>query len=422
MRYYNLYNYKRLPYIERLTAEEIHAIDVVARVFPFKVSEHTVSHLINWEKGCDDPMFRATFPHRDMLEPKDFQTIEQLLSQGASETAIAAAADEIRSRQNPDVSGQRALNVPTLHDSSLQGMQHKYRETLLVFPKEGQNCSTWCSFCFRWNQFVPGSCQRFSNVQPEEMLDYIKEHRDITDVLFTGGDPLMMRTGSLAKYILPLLSPEAAHIRNIRLGSRMLAWDPQRFISAPDSAALLELFRRIQGAERNLVLVAHWLHPSELQTPQTREACRILRQTGVQLSGQTPLLKGINDNADVLEELWREQTALGSIAYYMFIARDTGAHKYFEVPLIRAWKLYRDSVSRVSGLARSVRGPVMSCRPGKIIIDGPLTLGTESALALRYLQARKPELVGRPFLARFDDKATWWNDLKPYGASDEEFF
>jgi len=114
--------------------------------------------------------------------------------------------------------------------------------------------------------------------------------------------------------------------------------------------------------------------------------------------------------------------AQGAVPYYMFVARDTGAQEYFKVTLHRAWRIYRDAVQRVSGLARTVRGPSMSAHPGKVRLLGLSKLNGRKVFVLDYLQARQADLVGRPFFARFDPQAIWFDELKPASPDDEPFF
>jgi hypothetical protein len=97
----------------------------------------------------------------------------------------------------------------------------------------------------------------------------------------------------------------------------------------------------------------------------------------------------------------------------MFVERDTGARRYFEVPLAKAWEIYRQAMQRVSGLGRTARGPSMSAGPGKVEIQGVTEVGGERVFVLRFIQARNPDWVQRPFFAQFDERATWLDQLKP---------
>jgi len=121
----------------------------------------------------------------------------------------------------------------------------------------------------------------------------------------------------------------------------------------------------------------------------------------------------VNDDPLVWSEMWRLQVQLGAIPYYMFVERDTGPRHYFEVPLARAADIFRDAVQRVSGLARTVRGPSMSTTWGKVVIDGTATVLDQRVFVLRFLQARDPSWVGHPFFARYDSHATWLDQLEP---------
>jgi hypothetical protein len=129
----------------------------------------------------------------------------------------------------------------------------------------------------------------------------------------------------------------------------------------------------------------------------------------------------INDDAKTWADMWRLQVQLGAVPYYMFVERDTGPKDYFGVPLVRAVEIYRDAITRVSGLARTARGPSMSASPGKVVIDGIARIGWQDVFVMRFLQARNPDWVGRPFFAPADSKATWFDQLRPL-APDTQFF
>jgi hypothetical protein len=115
----------------------------------------------------------------------------------------------------------------------------------------------------------------------------------------------------------------------------------------------------------------------------------------------------------VWNTMWRTQTRMGMIPYYMFVERDTGPQDYFAVPLARAYEIYRDAYKNVSGLSRTVRGPSMSATPGKVCVDGITELSGEKVFLLHFIQCRNPELVGKPFFAKYDPDAVWLDDLKP---------
>jgi hypothetical protein len=135
---------------------------------------------------------------------------------------------------------------------------------------------------------------------------------------------------------------------------------------------------------------------------------------------QAPLIRHVNDDPEAWAALWRKQVRLGAVPYYMFVERDTGPRSYFEVPLARAHAIFRDAFASVSGLARTVRGPSMSAKPGKVVVDGVAEVAGQKVFALRFLRGRDTSWVGRPFFARYDPRATWLDQLVP--AFEGEFF
>lgn len=154
---YTLRNFRQLPQIRRLSEEQLFAIEVVARVLPFRTNNYVTEELIDWDDIPRDPLFILNFPQKEMLKPHHFETVARLLRNGAGEQEIQAAANKIRFELSPHPAGQIEHNRPVLDGQPLLGMQHKYRETVLFFPSQGQTCHAYCTFCFRWPQFV-GTC------------------------------------------------------------------------------------------------------------------------------------------------------------------------------------------------------------------------------------------------------------------------
>jgi KamA family protein len=413
MRFYSVRDIERLPQLEALSADDRFAMRVVAAVFPFRVNNYVIEELIAWERVPDDPMFRLTFPHRDMLREEDFSRLADAMRQRAPKEEIAAIVRRIRLHLNAHPGGQMSANVPRLESTPVPGVQHKYRETVLVFPSHGQTCHAYCTFCFRWPQFVGIDDLRFATDRSRLFLAYLREHEEVTDVLITGGDPLVMSAGRLAEYLEPFLDPVFEHIQTIRIGTKSLAYWPHRFVTDADSDETLHLFERVVAAGKHLALMAHYTHWKELSTPVAREAVRRIRTTGAEIRTQSPLVRHINDDPAVWARMWSEQVHLGCIPYYMFVERNTGASRYFSVPLYRGWRIYRGACQRLSGLGRTARGPVMSAYPGKILVEGVASVAGERVFVLSMLQSRVPDQVRRPFFARFDPDATWLTDLVP---------
>ncbi len=389
------------------------AVRAVAAVLPFRANEYVIENLIDWDAAPADPIYRLVFPQPDMLPAADVGRIADLLAAGAPEAEVRAAAHEVRLRLNPHPAGQLALNVPEIADEPLPGVQHKYPETVLIFPKQGQTCHAYCSYCFRWAQFVDEPDLKMATDDMTRVTGYLRSHPEVTSVLITGGDPMIMGAAVLRRYLEPLLDPGLAHIESIRIGTKSLAYWPQRFVTDPDADDTLRLFADVRAAGKSLALMAHFSHPRELEPGMLSRAVRRITAAGAVIRTQAPLIASINDTPRAWTDMWRAQLRLGMVPYYMFVERDTGPQGYFAVPLARGYEIFREAYSSVSGLGRTVRGPSMSATPGKVCVDGIAEITGQRVFALHMIQARDPALVGRPFYAQFDPQAIWLSDLVP---------
>jgi KamA family protein len=419
---YSLSNFRSIPQLGALSERTKREIEIVGSVLPFKVDNFVVEQLIDWSAGPDDPIFRLTFPQRGMLRPEHFERMAALHTRGAPDLEIRLTARQIQRELNPHPAGQVEHNVPLFRGERLHGVQHKYAETVLFFPSQGQTCHAYCSFCFRWPQFVGASELKFAAREVDLLIGYLREHPEVTDVLFTGGDPMIMSSAKLAHYIEPLLAAGLPGLRRIRIGTKALSYWPYRFLDQADSEELLQLFRKVGDSGLHLALMAHVNHPNELEPAVVREAIDRVRATGAEIRTQSPLLRHINDDAETWVRLWNRQVDLGCFPYYMFVARNTGAQHYFAVTLVRAWEIFRQAYQRVSGLARTVRGPSMSSNPGKVQVLGVAPVGAERVIVLRFLQGRNPDWVQRPFFAKYDASATWLDELEPAFGEPRFFF
>jgi len=398
-----------------LPPEERLAVRAVATVLPFRTNSYVVENLIDWDAAPDDPIYRLVFPQPDMLPARDVRQLADIISGGAPDAELRAAAHAIRMRLNPHPAGQLLLNAPTLHGRPLSGLQHKYPETVLFFPRQGQTCHAYCSYCFRWAQFVDEPELKMATDDIGTLVTYLGEHPEVTSVLITGGDPMIMGEVVLRRYIEPLIDPRnhLDHLESIRIGTKSLSYWPQRFVTDPDADATLRLFGEVTASGRTLALMAHFTHPRELEPPLLEAAVGRIRSTGAVIRTQAPLIRSINDDPATWRAMWRTQVRQGMIPYYMFVERDTGPQDYFAVPLARGYEIFRDAYQGVSGLGRTVRGPSMSATPGKVCVDGVTDVAGLRVFVLRMIQARDPRLVGTPFFARFDPAATWLTDLEP---------
>ncbi len=422
LKIYTYRDIELLPQLNILSKEEKFAIKVVANVLPFRTNNYVVEELINWSNVPDDPIFQLTFMQKDMLSESQFNKMADAMSKELSNNELNAIANEIRAELNPHPAEQLTANVPFLDEEPVKGIQHKYKETVLVFPTGGQTCHAYCTFCFRWAQFIGNNDLKFATDESKRFQEYIRQHKEVTDVLFTGGDPMVMSYQKLKAYLEPLLESQFDHIKIIRIGTKSLSYWPYRFVTDKDADAIIELFDRIMSSGKHLAIMGHFSHYVELETEVVKRAIRRLRNVGVKIRTQSPLIKHVNDDAEIWSKMWVEQVHLGLIPYYLFVERNTGAKEYFGTPLYKVFEIYKNAFKSVSGLNRTARGPVMSSTPGKVLIDGITTIHGEKVFVLSLLQARNPDWVKKPFFAKYDENAVWFDDFKPAFGEEKFFF
>jgi len=422
---YKLYSRKNIDQILRLKdlpKELLVAIKTVSTVMPFRVNNYIIDVLIDWNNIPHDPLYQLTFPQPEMLDKQDFKQMNELLMKKASEKDILTTARKIQMSMNPHPAGQMELNAPEENGKTIRGMQHKYHETVLFFPSQGQTCHAYCTYCFRWPQFIGRESIKFASSDTGALVNYLQNHPEVTDVLFTGGDPLFMRTKILRRYIEPLINERPGNLTSIRIGTKVPAYWPYRFLTDNDADDLMRLFEQVVASGLNLSIMSHFSHYRELETPVAQAAVKRILDTGAVVRCQAPLVRHVNDDPEIWAKMWRAQVKIGAIPYYMFVERDTGPKNYFEIPLEQTYRIFTKAYKKVSGLCRTVRGPSMSATPGKVMIDGITEIGGEKVFALKFIQARNPNWANQIFFARFDKEATWLNDLKPAFGEKDFFF
>jgi len=335
----------------------------VAERFAFRANDYYLG-LIDW-KDPEDPIRRLIVPHRD-----------ELTEWGAL-----------------DASNEKANTV-------VAGVQHKYRDTALVLAS--RTCAAFCRFCFRKRLFLDGNEETALDL--DEAVAYIGAHPEITDVLLTGGDVLVLPTRWLRRIVAAMAS--VPHVRTIRLGSKMAAFNPFRILDDP---SLADLITEFSTEDRAIYLMAHFDHPREL-TPEAREAIAAVQQAGAHVVNQCPLIRGVNDHVDTLVELFETTTRLGLPQYYLFQGRPTAGNRPYVVPIVRGWKLFDRARRQCSGLSRRLRF-AMSHATGKIEILGV----DDRHVYLRYHRARDAADESRIFVRKRHERAAWLDELPAVG-------
>ena len=347
--------------IPNIPPEERARLKAVAKRYVFRVNDYYLG-LIDWNDPND--------PIKQLIIPRE---------------------EELNDWGQLDASNEQAITVA-------RGVQHKYAHTVLLLCNEV--CGAYCRYCFRKRLFMDDNDEVTNDVS--EGLRYIADHPEVTNVLLTGGDPLLMSTRRLVEIFEALRA--IPHVKIIRIGSKMPAFDPWRILS---DDKLREAFRTFSGPQKRIYLMAHFDHPREL-TDVAAEGIDCCVRDGVICCNQCPMIKGVNDCPDVLSELFQKLSWIGCPPYYLFQGRPTAGNEPYEVPIVRGWRIFQEALRHGSGLARRARF-VMSHETGKIEVLAV----DEKKIYVRYHRAKDPNDRGRFMIYQRNDDAYWLDQLEP---------
>ena len=287
--------------------------------------------------------------------------------------------------------------------TKVHGLEHKYTSTALLLVNEV--CAAYCRFCFRKRLFMNENDEVTKDISAG--LEYIKNNKEINNVLLTGGDPMILSTSKLEPIIKQLR--EIDHVKIIRIGTKVPAFNPFRILNDP---SLLEMFRKYSTHEKKIYVMAHFNHPREL-TSQAVEGLNALMDSGVTLVNQTPMVKGVNDDPDVLAELFSKLSFIGVPPYYVFLCRPTLGNETYSIPVEKGYEIFEKARIRCSGLAKRAR-LIMSHESGKVEVVGM----TEDQIFFKYARAANEEDNARFLVFYRNPEATWFDDYKE---ASEEF-
>ena len=384
-------------------------IAVAAAVLPFRVTAH-VLELIRWEDVPErDPLFALSFPRLAMLDPDEVRELEEARRDDDRFDGLARRIRERRERAARSV----IPFVAELHGRPLRGIQRKYHASVAVFPAASETSRAFGGYGFRAAQFVDDTAGVFELNDPALLHDYLRAHPEIEDVIYTGLDPLLSAARVLRRFVEPVLERDG--VRSVRFGTALPAYWPGRFLDEPDAEELLGIFAEIAGRNKSVSIMFSSSHPRELEAPRARQAIATIRRSGAEIRTQTAIMRGVNDDAATLRALWNEQLRLACVPYDVFLPRDTGAHRIFDVPIAHAARILADAARDLPSIAPPARGPVMSTKYGKIAVVGELEIGGRRAFALRFARGTVRANTGALFLAAYDESATAFQDLRPFG-------
>ena len=350
----------RLTQIPQLSDAEIKDLEKVNEQFVFRTNEYYQS-LIDWEDP-DDPIRRIVMP--DIQELDDWGQL--------------------------DASNEEKY-------TKVKGLEHKYSSTALLLVNEV--CAAYCRFCFRKRLFMNENDEVTKDVT--EGLEYIRKHPEITNVLLTGGDPMIMSTSKLEPIIRQIR--EIDHVKIIRIGTKIPAFNPYRITEDP---SLHEMIRTYSKGEKKIYVMAHFNHPREL-TKIAVKGLNMLMQSGAIVVNQTPLIKGVNDNPDVLAELFNRLSFIGVPPYYVFLCRPTLGNEPFAIHVEKGYEIFEEARSKCSGLAKRAR-LVMSHETGKVEMVGM----SNDQVFFKYNRAADSENNGKFLVFDSNPDAYWFDDYE----------
>lgn len=278
-------------------------------------------------------------------------------------------------------------------NTKLQGLQHKYQETVMVLTTP--DCAMYCRHCFRRRLVGKASDEIARDMNG--IRDYIAAHPQISNVLLSGGDAFMQPTERIGRWLETLTPLEQLDF--IRFGTRTPVTFPQRILTDP---ALLDTLQKFQE-KKQIYVVTHFNHPKEI-TPESKAAVKALQQIGVVVKNQTVFMRGINDDPAVLSALLKHISSLGIVQHYIFQCRPVkGVKSRFQVPISEGSDIIQRALARQNGLGKSA-DYTMSHVTGKIRILGK---ADDGRMFFQYKQAKDPAMIGRIFSMALADDATW---------------
>lgn len=400
-------------------------------VYRFLATRHTLNS-INWSSYENDSMYHLIFPQPGMIHPDEVKKYT-----GAStDEERRRVVEEYQKKTNPH-DGKQKLNKPWFvneegHLEILQGCQHKYPPVKLIFDKTTQNCFAFCTYCFRHAQ-VRGDEDMFVQHEVSQVHEYLKKHREISDILITGGDGGFITYDRLAEYVNPLMEdPDLMHIKTVRFGSRAITFHPGLLLT-DKFKEILKLWKKVIDSGIQVVWVAHLSTPRDVLNPGTIAAIRRLKNYGITIKSQSPIMNHISlfkdENGKVdIDKSAQNWIDLGNILgmlgigfHSMYCARPTGEHHYFTAPLADISKIFNKIYRELASINRPSRYITMTSSSGKISLLGTAEINGEKVFALKFNEGRNMEWMDRVFFTKYDETENTIEKLKPY-EGDKHFY
>lgn len=352
-------------YIE-LTKDEEKVLTEVVDNHPMNITRYYLS-LIDL-KLKNDPIRKLAFPNEDEL----------IVAGDMGETTKDPYGDDKHNKGN--------------------GILHKYPYSALIVATD--YCAMYCRHCFRKRIVGLPNDKTVENFQ--NAAKYIKDHKEITNVIISGGDPFLINTSRLKIMLNSLIDIE--HINYVRIGTRAPVVYPMRFFDDDLMDYLKEFNKR-----KTLYIPTHFNHINEITTI-AKEAVLKIREAGITVNNQAVFLKGVNDSAKEIENLMNGLVRIGVNPYYLYQCMPVSrVRHHFQVPLKRGIDIVDKAKERLDGYAKRFKF-IMGHDIGKIEICGRMN----DKLILKQIHSRpeEPDKASRMMMMQLDDKAGWFDDMQ----------
>ncbi|KQC11840.1 MAG: lysine 2,3-aminomutase [Candidatus Cloacimonas sp. SDB] len=288
-----------------------------------------------------------------------------------------------------DTSGEK-------HNTKFLGFQHKYPQTVLILST--QQCASYCRFCFRKRLVGISKKEIFNNL--DRAVNYIKEHPEVNNILISGGDPLVLSNRVLRNFLEIFSS--LPQLDFIRFGTKVPVYHPERIAQDEELLEILEQHNH----KKQIYFVLQIDHPREISS-ELIEAVQCLKKIGIIINNQTVLLKGVNDDPEVMAKLQNQITSIGINPYYVFQCRPVKrVKKHFQIPVYEGYRIIEKAKTKLNGHSKRFRY-VMSHKTGKIEILGPIN----DKMIFKYHQAKEARDQGKMFVRKLSKTAGWLDEF-----------
>ena len=279
-------------------------------------------------------------------------------------------------------------------NTKFEGVQHKYKQTMLVLTTNA--CFMYCRHCFR--KRLVGTTSDEITKTIDKTIGYLKEHKEVNNVLLSGGDSFALSNSQIREYVDRL--SEIEHLDFIRFGTRAPVVFPERVLDNE----LLDILEE-GNKKKQIFIVTHFNHEKEI-TPESTKAIKALLERGIPVGNQTVLLKDVNDDSKKLASLINKLTSIGVTPYYVFQCRPVKYVKSsFQVPLSKAYDIVESAKKMMNGHGKRFKF-AMSHPRGKIEIAAK----ADGKMIFKFHQAKYDEDASRVFIRDIDENGKWLDD------------